>query len=48
MGVQNAGIAESFSDKLILDYSDNLRVSRAGFPRDVLPVGTTVEHGCYP
>lgn len=48
MQALDAGIAESLSDKLALGYSDNPKVAGLGFPRDTLPVVTTVVHGCYP
>ena len=48
MGVLDAGIAQSLSDKLTVAYSDKLSVAGLAFLETELPVVTTVEHGCYP
>ena len=48
MGVRDAGIAESLSDKLTMVYSDNLSVAGLASVETELPVVTAVEHGCYP
>ena len=48
MGVLDAGIAESLSDKLTVAYGDNLSVAGLASLETELPVVTAVEHGCYP